>query len=225
MKNKVLVVASHPDDETIGCGGTIAKHVYEGDKVSIITLTNGVSSRSESNDGDQKIRKDAATAAINSLGADWLAAGDFPDNRIDKIPIIEVIQFIEEQKKFFYPDIIYVHSPTDLNIDHRIAAEAVLTAYRPQPEESYSEIRFFEIASSSDFTVKKLHNKFAPNLFINIEKFWEKKLEALKFYDLEMREDPHSRSYERIKILSKYRGAESGMNLAEAFEVVRRIIR
>ena len=82
------------------------------------------------------------------------------------------------QKNFFYPDIIYVHSPTDLNIDHRIAAEAVLTAYRPQPEESYSEIRFFEIASSSDFTVKKLHNRFEPNLFINIEEFWEKKFTA-----------------------------------------------
>lgn len=225
MNNKVLVVASHPDDETIGCGGAIAKHVYEGDQVAIITLTNGVSSRLESNEGDQKIRKDSAINAIDSLGANWLAAGDFPDNRIDEIPLIEVIQFIEEQKKIFYPDIIYVHSPTDLNIDHRIAAEAVLTAYRPQPEENYSEIRFFEIASSSDFTVKKLHNKFEPNLFVNIEKFWEKKLEALKFYDLEMREKPHSRSYERIKTLAEYRGAESGINLAEAFEVVRRIIR
>ena len=124
------------------CGGVIAKHVYEGDEVSIITLTNGVSSRLESKDKDQKIRKDAAISAIDSLGANWLAAGDFPDNRIDEVPLIEVIQFIEKQKNFFYPDIIYVHSPTDLNIDHRIAAEAVLTAYRPQPEESYSEIRF-----------------------------------------------------------------------------------
>ena len=225
MNNKVLVVASHPDDETIGCGGVIAKHVYEGDEVSIITLTNGVSSRLESKDKDQKIRKDAAISAIDSLGANWLAAGDFPDNRIDEVPLIEVIQFIEKQKNFFYLYIIYVHSPTDLNIDHRIAAEAVLTAYRPQPEESYSEIRFFEIASSSDFTVKKLHNRFEPNLFINIEEFWEKKLEALKSYDLEIRKDPHSRSYEGIKTLAKLRGSQSGLSMAEAFEVVRKIER
>ena len=159
------------------------------------------------------------------LGAVWIGAGDFPDNKIDSIPIIDVIKFIESFKDTFYPNIIYVHSPTDLNIDHRIAASATLTAYRPEPKESYEEIRFYEVASSTDYTVKQLEKKFEPNLYINIDAFIEKKISALKFYDMEMRENPHSRSYEKIQSLAQHRGSESGMNYAEAFEVVRRIIR
>lgn len=225
MKKSILVIASHPDDEVIGCGASIARHVYEGDDVGVITLTNGVASREGAASADALNRLNAAENAMSSLGATWLGSGDFPDNKIDSVPLIEVVKFIESFKKSFYPDIIYVHSPTDLNIDHRIAASATLTAYRPQPNELYSEIRFFEIASSTDFTVKQLENKFEPNLFINIDDFWSKKLEALKFYDMEMRPSPHSRSYEKLRSLAEYRGAQSGIALAEAFEVVRKIIR
>lgn len=225
MKKSILILASHPDDETLGCGASIARHVHDGDDVRVITLTNGVNSREDVNSADAQKRSKAAEDAMNFLGAKWLGSGDFPDNKIDSVPLIEVVKFIESFKELFYPDIIYVHSPTDLNIDHRIAASAALTAYRPQPNERYSEIRFFEIPSSTDFTVKQLDNKFEPNLFINIDNYWEKKLEALKFYDIEMRSSPHSRSYKKIKSLAEYRGAQSGMELAEAFEVVRKIIR
>ncbi len=225
MKEKILVIASHPDDETLGCGATIARHVHEGADVGIITLTNGVSSRDNELKIDAKKRNTAAKKAINLLGARWIGAGDFPDNKIDSVPLIDVVKYIESFKRSFYPNIIYVHSPTDLNIDHRIAASATLTAFRPQPNESYSEIRFFEVPSSSDFTVKQLEGKFEPNLYININDYWEKKLEALKFYEMEMHLSPHSRSYEKIKSLAEYRGSQSGINLAEAFEVVRRIIR
>jgi LmbE family N-acetylglucosaminyl deacetylase len=172
MKKTVLVIASHPDDEAIGCGASIARHVYEGDDVGVITLTNGVDSREEVTSEDALNRVNAAKNAMNSLGAKWLGSGEFPDNKIDTVPLIDVVKFIESFKQSFYPDIIYVHSPTDLNIDHRIAASATLTAYRPQPNESYSEIRFFEIASSTDFTVKQLENRFEPNLYINIDDFW-----------------------------------------------------
>lgn len=225
MKKSILIIASHPDDEAIGCGAAIARHVHEGDDVAVITLTNGVNSREGVQSTDAKKRRSAAENAMNSLGAKWIGCGDFPDNKIDSVPLIEVVKFIESFKELFYPDIIYVHSPTDLNIDHRIAASAALTAYRPQPNERYSEIRFFEIPSSTDFTVKQLENKFEPNLYINIDDYWEKKLAALRHYDMEMRPSPHSRSYEKIKSLAEYRGAQSGMELAEAFEVVRKIIR
>ncbi len=137
MSKKVLVIASHPDDETIGCGGAICRHVKEGDDVGVITLTNGVHSRDNANDDDIEKRNIAAEKAISALGAIWIGAGDFPDNKIDSVPIIDVIKFIESFKDTFYPNIIYVHSPNDLNIDHIIAAYASLSSYRPEPKESY----------------------------------------------------------------------------------------
>ncbi len=225
MKKKILIIAAHPDDETIGCGGTIARHANNGDEVGVITLTDGVKSRNNSNNEDADHRNKAAKNALKCLNANWLASGDFPDNQMDSVPLIDVIKFIESYKKSFYPDIIYVHSPSDLNIDHRIAASATLTAYRPQPSETYSEIRFYEVSSSTDYNVRQLERKFAPNLYINIDNFWKDKLEALSHYDIEIHDKPHSRSYEKIKSLAEFRGSESGMQLSEAFEVVRRIIR
>lgn len=225
MNKSILVIAAHPDDETIGCGGAILRHVSEGDNVNIITLTDGVSSRKSSKSKDNKIRNKAAKDAIDILGATWIGAGNFSDNNMDSIPLLEIIKYIESFKENFYPDIIYTHSPSDLNIDHTIAAKATLTAFRPEPKESYSEIRFFEIASSTDFSSKQLDKKFEPNLFINIECFIQKKIAALKCYDLEMRDYPHSRSYRKIESLAEYRGAQSGLASAEAFEVARKIYR
>tara|TARA_A100001015_G_scaffold207572_1_gene232148 strand:+ start:2559 stop:3236 length:678 start_codon:yes stop_codon:yes gene_type:complete len=225
MKKSILVIAAHPDDETIGCGGAIIKHKCDGDEVNILTLTDGVGSRLGAEDNDLKVRNDAAKSAIDVLGANWIGAGNFSDNNMDSVPILEIIKFIESFKKNFYPDIIYTHSPSDLNIDHTITAKATLTAFRPEPQEKYSEIRFFEIASSTDFTLKQLNDRFEPNLFINIKDFIDKKIEALKCYEIEMRDYPHSRSYEKIKSLAEYRGAQSGLEYAEAFEIVRKIDR
>lgn len=224
MNKNILVVASHPDDETIGCGGTLAKHIAEGDSVAIITLTNGVGSRIGRNK-DQILREKYALKAMDALGVTWIGKGNFPDNRMDSVDILEICKFLEEHKKKFYPDLIYTHSHSDLNVDHRITFEAVLTAYRPQPEESYSEIRLFETPSSTDFSIDSLYGPFSPNLFVNISNFWEKKLEALNFYETEMRNYPHSRSYQKIKALAEYRGGSSGLELAEAFEIVRKINR
>ena len=223
--SKILVVAAHPDDETIGCGGTIAKHVSGGDEVGIITLTNGVSARTGANKEDQLKRTEAAEKAMNLLGAEWIGKGDFSDNGMDENPMLEIIRFIESYKDSFYPEIIYTHTSHDLNVDHRVTTTAVLTAFRPQPEESYKEIRLFEESSSSDFTADSLHGSFKPNLFIDITNFMTFKMEALKFYDTEMREYPHSRSYMNIESVAKYRGASVGIPYAEAFEIARSIQR
>ena len=225
MNKSVLVIAAHPDDETIGCGGTILRHIDNEDTVNIITLTDGVGSRDSLSGSDKKKRNDAANNAIKLLGANWVGCGTFPDNNMDSIPILQIIKFIESFKKKYYPDIIYTHSPNDLNVDHGIAAMATLTAFRPEPSEKYNEIRFFEVASSSDFSVKQLNRKFEPNLFVNISNYLKIKIEALKCYDIEIRDYPHSRSYKKIEALAEYRGAQSGLNFAEAFEVVRKIER
>ena len=224
-ENKILVIAAHPDDETIGCGGSLLRHASENDEIAVVTLTNGVGSRDEAKEKDLINREVSARKAIKMLGADWIAKGDFPDNAMDSVPLLEIVKFIEQIKEKYNPDIIYSHSPSDLNIDHKVVTSATLTAFRPQPGEKNSEIRLFEVPSATDYSIDELEGSFNPNLFINIEKFWESKLDALSFYDSEIREYPHSRSYQKIESLAQYRGSQSGLELAEAFVLVRKIIR
>ncbi|MDC0225478.1 PIG-L family deacetylase [Gammaproteobacteria bacterium] len=224
-EKKILVIAAHPDDETIGCGGSLCRHASENDEIAVITLTNGVGSRNESNESDLSSREISAKKAIDILGAHWIAKGDFPDNAMDSAPLLEIVKFIEATKEKFDPDIIYSHSPSDLNVDHKVSTAATLTAFRPQPGEKNSEIRLFEIPSATDYTIEELDGSFNPNLFINIEEFWNSKLDALKCYESEMREYPHSRSYKKIRSLAEHRGSQSGLKLAEAFMLVRKIHR
>ncbi|MDC3059880.1 PIG-L family deacetylase [SAR86 cluster bacterium] len=225
MQKKVLVVAAHPDDETLGCAGAISKHVSLEDQVYIITLTDGLSSRLNANKEPDNARKKMAKEAMSSLGADWLADGDFPDNSMDKVPLLEIVQFIEKIKQEINPHIVYTHFYNDLNVDHKIAANATLTAFRPVPDEACQEIRLFEVPSSTDFNPLNSIRQFNPNLFIDIKDFWDKKLKALKFYEEEMRTYPHSRSIQKIEALAEYRGSQSGLIKAEAFEQIRRIIK
>lgn len=225
MNKKILVVAAHPDDETLGCGGAIAKHSNEGDEVKVIVMTDGVSSRFISKSKEVKNRNEALQKAMRILGADLLRCGEFPDNMLDTVPLLELIQYIENLKKDFNFDIIYTHSPSDLNIDHRIIFEATLTAFRPEPEECITEIRSFEIPSSTDYSSGKINQNFSPNLFIDTSSHHELKLKALGCYDMELRDFPHSRSLESVNALAKTRGASVGLKMAEAFEVIRRIER
>ena len=161
------------------------------------------------------------------MGFKWLKefCHNFPDNSLDSLPIIKIIKVIEEAKKIVIPDIIYTHNLSDLNIDHRIVGEAVLVAFRPQPKEVWKEIRLFEVPSTSDYFDNIFSKKFNPNLFINIKQTWKKKLSALKAYSKEMRKYPHSRSLKGIKILAQYRGVQNGLEFAEAFDVIKKIIR
>ena len=137
--------------------------------------------------------------------------------------MIEIIQCIEKTKKKLQPDLVYSHSGADLNIDHRIVSNAVLTAFRPEPNEKCKEIRLFEIVSATDYSHPSLTKTFFPNLFVSIEKTWRDKEDALKAYSEEMRPFPHTRSIEGIKNLAKARGNQAGYSYAEAFEVIRKL--
>ena len=224
MTKSILIIASHPDDETIGCGAAIAKHTEYRDEVKVLTLTNGVSSRKEG--GTKKESQARLTAyykALSILGAEPIMEGSFPDNQLDSVPLLEIVQFIESVKSKYKFDIIYTHSSSDLNIDHRKAFEATITAFRPEPDEELNEIRCFEILSSTDFSFGQINSIFKPNLFIDITKFYKKKIEALKCYEEEMRKFPHSRSFEALEALAKLRGSSVGVKKAEAFEIIRKI--
>ena len=223
MKNVVLVVVAHSDDETIAMAGTIRKHVERGDQVFVISMTDGVSARDTASTNDLADRKKASKKASEILGFEWGICYEFNDNAMDSYPLLEIAKAIEEAKEHYDPNLVYTHSINDLNVDHRVVANAVLTAFRPQPNENCTEIRLFEVASATDYGSSLATRPFSPNLFIDITNHWHTKSLSLMAYDTEMREYPHSRSLEGIKNLAKIRGNQVGIKLAEAFEIVRKI--
>ena len=214
--NKVLVVAAHPDDEVLGCGATIAKHTQDKDKVRVIFLSDGFTSRNRSSD-----RESSAENALEVLGCGRPIFLNFPDNRLDTVPLLEVVKELEKSIDEFQPNIVYTHHFGDLNIDHQLTHRAVMTACRPQPNFCVKEIYSFEVLSSTYWQSISMGNSFNPNYFVDISKFMSKKVEAIQCYDLEMRQYPHARSIEMVKNLAKYRGGLAGLLAAEAFCVER----
>ena len=220
MSKVVLVVAAHADDEALGCGGTIARHVAEGDTVHAVFLADGVSSRHDA-DADDLTRRLAATEQARQILG--IAANTFlglPDNRLDGMPLIEVIQPLEQVIRQINPQVIYTHHYGDLNVDHRIAHQAVMTACRRVPDASIKEIYAFEVMSSTEWSSVGLM-PFLPNLFVDISDYFHIKLKALEAYALEMRPAPHTRSMENLTALAKHRGHCVGVDAAEAFMVMR----
>lgn len=222
MNRKILIVVAHPDDETFGMAGTIAKHISERDKVLAISFTDGVSSRDKGR-LTQKSRIASLKKAEKILGFKWFKNLDFEDNQLDKVGLLKLAKEIEKIKKKFKFDIVYTHNYSDLNIDHQLISRATLTAFRPENKIKNPEIRFFEIPSSTDFASYKIDGSFKPNLFINITKFWKKKMKAVKAYKQELRKKPHSLSLSGITNLAKLRGNQSSKLYSEAFEIVRKI--
>lgn len=220
MSKVILVIAAHPDDEVLGCGGTIARHVNDGDQVYVLCMTNGVSARKKSSANDIKVRGLAAQKASNILGVAAFHSFSFPDNRLDSIDLLEIVSSLETILPQINPEIIYTHHFGDLNIDHQITYKAVLTACRPLPGSKIKEIYSFEIPSSTDWTYSNI-NHFLPNFFVDISPYMERKRLALNAYSIEMRESPHARSNNNIEAISVFRGNSVGVDFAEAFQVVR----
>jgi len=209
---KVLVVVAHPDDETLGCGGTIAKHTLSGDEVYCLILMEQLTSR-----GITEEQKDNSIRAAKVLGIKELFFDKFPDQQFDSVPFLNIVKSIEKVKEEVNPNTIYTHYEYDLNLDHRITFQACLTAFRPLPGVSVKEIYSLEVPSSTEWGSKT----FTPNVFVDISETFDKKIEALKCYESELRKYPHPRSIEAIRVLAKYRGYQSGLEMAETFQLVR----
>lgn len=228
LSKKVLVIAAHADDEALGCGGTLARHSEQGDEVSVIFLTNGVGSRGDgAMTAEARQRKEAMENALAILGVARHHLADFPDNALDSAPLLEITKAIESViAEWGIPDVLYTHHPGDLNIDHRIAHQAALTCFRPQPALAGkpSEIFLFEVLSSTAWSGIHTGSHFLPTCHCDITHTLGKKLEALEAYHAEMRSWPHARSLPSAEALARYRGATVGLEAAEAF-CVERIIR
>lgn len=225
--SNILVIAAHPDDEILGPGGTIAKHAMNGDDVYCLILGEGQTSRYEN-------REMADLAEVDNLHTDSKKAAskvgyvdiyfsNLPDNRFDSVALLDVIKVIEKYIDKIEPEIVYTHHYGDLNIDHRVTFEAVLTACRPISGNCVKEIYCFETPSSTEWNFAYGDNTFKPNVFINIEKTLAAKLAALQCYESEIREFPHPRSIKALEVIAAKWGSVAGVNYAEAFELIRKV--
>ena len=221
---RVLVVAAHPDDDVLGCGGAIARHVSAGDEVAIVFLADGVTSRERDDAADELTRRRAsALRAAQILGVEDVSFGELPDNRMDSVALLDVVKIVEEHARRLRPTVVYAHSPVDLNVDHRRAHEAVITACRPQSGDSARTILSFEVPSSTHWRSPSASVPFAPNWFVDVSDFLETKLEALAAYEEELRPWPHPRSIEGVRHLARWHGAGIGVQAAEAFCLERHV--
>ena len=224
MRKTVLVVAAHPDDEVLGCGGVIARHASAGDTVNVLLLAEGATAREPADTpGAVAALREAVEAAARALGAAEPRFCGFPDNRLDTVPLLDVIKPIEAVIEAVAPEIVYTHHAGDLNVDHRIVHRAVVTACRPLPESPVKAIYAFETVSSTEW--QSAGEAFRPQRWVDIEPFLGCKMRALEAYAAEMRPFPHARSFDAVEALARWRGASAGLKAAECFVVVRELVR
>ena len=221
---KILVVAAHPDDELLGCGGTLIKLAKKNCKIYTLFFTDGVSARSNKFAQKAINRKNNALKALKIMGVSKSKFLSYPDNALDTVPLIKIVREIEQVIKIFKPDTILTHSNVDLNIDHEIVSRAVVTASRPKPNFCVKNILLFETLSSTEWNFYNKKKSFNPNYFIDITSTINGKIKAAKSYKNEINAWPHPRSIKGIQNLAKYRGQSVGLKYAEAFYLLRQIL-
>lgn len=219
--SKVLVIAAHPDDEILGCGGTIAKYIKDGCDVYVCIVGEGSSGRFENTffltpeertlkiTTEIKNREKSAIDAAKLLGVKDVYLINLPNLGLYLTPQVKINKLIEDYMNTINPDIVLTHTKYDLNLDHVAVHNSTMVAAR-----NIDMVMTYEIIGSTTID-------FKPNTFIDIKDTFETKRKALKFYQDEMKTYPQPRSLEGIEILGKYRGINSGLEMAEAFKLIR----
>lgn len=227
--DRLLVVAAHPDDEVLGCGGTIARFADEGKEIRIIFLAEGITARYNPSQFQEaavqaaiKRRNDNAIKALAVLGvtADAVFLGQRYCCRLDQVPMIELVKEIERHIAEFAPTHLFTHASADTNIDHGLVHRAVLTATRPLAKTAPREILAFEVLSSTEWNATV---PFPAQVFYDVGASIDRKVKALAAYEDEMRAPPHPRSEAVVRALACYRGAQVGLAHAEGFAVIRQV--
>ena len=226
MAQSILILAAHPDDEVLGCGGTIAKFADEGAFVHVAFLADGVFARAGEQTAQQlelTSRRAAAKKACEILAVKSVSFGDFPDNLMDTIPLLHIIRAVEEIISKYQPEVVFTHHAGDVNIDHRRLHEAVVTACRPQYGHPVKTLLCFEVPSSTEYQLPGSAPAFTPNWFVDISATLLRKQAALEAYADELRAWPHPRSRQGVQHLAHWRGATVGVDAAEAFILGRQL--
>jgi LmbE family N-acetylglucosaminyl deacetylase len=221
MSERVLVVAAHPDDEVLGVGGTMARHASEGDVVTVLILGEGAVARDAATRDEVATLESQARRANAILGVTDVRFAKLPDNRFDRLDLLDIVKAVEAVVSETRPALVYTHHAGDLNVDHRLTAHAVITATRPVPGSPVREVAAFEVASSTEWAFGQIAGMFTPNAFRDISTTLERKLEALGCYAAEMAPAPHPRSPEVVRAMAVRWGSVAGRMAAEAFEIVR----
>jgi LmbE family N-acetylglucosaminyl deacetylase len=218
-------VVAHPDDEILGSAGTIVRHIQNGDEVNVLILAEGITSRGNKEDNFSKELEQLQQTAIKAnklLGVSNIEFGNLPDNRMDSVDLLDIVKIVEKFINTYQPEVIYTHHSGDLNIDHRLTHQAVMTATRPMVNQCVKEIYTFEIPSSTEWS---FDYSFKPNVFVDITDMIDFKLQALNCYESEMRKFPHPRSPEAIRVIAQRWGTVVGCEAAEAFYLIRKVIK
>lgn len=220
-----LIVVAHPDDEVLGAGATIYKLIKKGHKVAVATMANHAAARANISATLQNDQE----KAFKILGVEKSYAADFPNIKMNTVPHLELVQFIEKCIEDWKAEAIFTHHPSDTNIDHQETSRAAIAACRLfQRKEGVPRLRelsFMEVPSSTEWSLNSAENRFMPNFYIEVGKEGlDKKIEALQAYTGVMRPYPHPRSEQALIGLAAYRGSMAGCSFAEAFECVFRSI-
>lgn len=219
--NTVLVVAAHPDDEVLGPGGTLARHVHRGDQVHALLVADGATSRYA--DGMAEVLAKCTRRAAQVLGFASVEHLAFPDQRLDALPLLEVTREVEKSVDRVRPDIVYTHFPGDVNADHGIVARAAWTACRPYVLPGLRLFAAFETPSSTEWAWPIAGSTFHPALFVDVSSTLDEKLDAMSCYETELREYPHPRSLRALRERAAYWGSRVDRPAVEAFEVLREV--
>jgi LmbE family N-acetylglucosaminyl deacetylase len=223
----VLVIAAHPDDEVLGCGGTIAKLARNGACVHILILATGLSSRKgfcpENSAAALGVHYNRARRVAKLLGAHSVNFANFPDQKLDTLPLLEITQRIEDEINATNPVAIFTHHGGDLNMDHVVTYRATLTATRPTLGARVTSLYSYEVPSSTEWAFQKFEPQFRPSVFHDISATLPYKLQAMQIYESEARSFPHPRSPEALEAIARRWGSVVGLPAAEAFELVREI--
>ena len=216
---KILIIVPHPDDEVLGCGGTIAKHSKRGDEVYLCIVTKAYTP--DWSEEFLKNRTKEIEKANKILGIEKTYFLNYPTVKLDTIPQKELNEAISKVVDEIKPDVAYIPHKGDLNKDHRLIFESSLVATRPV-NHKVKRILSYETLSETEWG--QSIEPFIPNVYVDVSKTFEKKIEAMKAYESELKQYPHPRSLEIIEALAKKRGSEVGVNFAEAFVLIREVI-
>jgi len=218
---RILIVCAHPDDETLGMGGTIYQHAKKGDEIFVLIFSDGEAARGEKLSQINKRRKQAEEAFL-SLGIKNSKFLKYKDQTLDKFPLSILSKEIEKIIKKWKPEIVYTHYWGDVNQDHRVVFEATKISSRPTPFQTIRKMLCFETPSSTEWGLP--NNAFNPTVFVDIEKSIDKKIIAFKKYKNEVMKYPHPRSIKGVKNRASYWGNTVGKKYAESFILIRDII-
>ncbi|EIJ80530.1 hypothetical protein PB1_09222 [Bacillus methanolicus PB1] len=215
---KVIIVTPHPDDETLGCGGTILRHKKEGDQVCWLIVTK---MGDEFEISRRMKRKEEIERVKEMFGFDEVFQLNFDAGSLDRIPLGNIINEISQSFNRFHPNIVYLPYRSDIHSDHKVVFDATVACTKWFRYPFVNKVLAYETLSETDFTINPDSNHFHPNVFVDISSHLEKKIEIMKVYESELSEYPFPRSVKAIKSLAYLRGAAAGYEAAEAFMLLK----